>query len=59
VWGLDITIAASRSKGKPKIIMAIFKCTHADDRLLQVPPPEKIEEMREIVVALGFERDIG
>ena len=33
---------------KPKYIIAIVKCTHADDRLL--PPTKIIEEMRKIVV---------
>ena len=47
-----------RSKGKStKRIIAIVKCTHADDRLL--PPPEKIEELRKLVVALGFEEEPG
>ena len=41
-----------RSKGKPKLIVAIVKCTHPDDRLL--PPADKIDEMRNVVVALGF-----
>ncbi|KAF8804672.1 hypothetical protein BYT27DRAFT_7300529 [Phlegmacium glaucopus] len=41
-----------RCKGKPKYIMAIVKCTCRDDQFL--PPPDKIEEMRKIVVALGF-----
>jgi len=45
------------SKGKPKTIIAIVKCTHADDRLL--PPAEKIEEMRKIVVAKGFKGESG
>jgi hypothetical protein len=46
-----------RSKGKPQLIIAIVKCTHADDRLL--PPAEKIEEMRKLVVALGFKGEPG
>ena len=46
-----------RSKGKPKIIIAIVKCTHADDRLL--PPAEKIEEMRKLFVELGFKGEPG
>ena len=32
--------------------LPIVKCTHPDDRLL--PPAEKIEEMRKVLVALGL-----
>ena len=46
-----------RVNGKPMIIVAIVKCTHPDDRLL--PPAEKIEEMRKVVVALGFKGEPG
>jgi hypothetical protein len=46
-----------RSQGKPQIIIAIVKCTHADDRLL--PPAEKIEEMRKLFVELGFKGEPG
>ena len=45
------------SKGKPRLIIAIVKCTHPDDRLL--PPADKIEEMRKIVVGLGFKGEPG
>ena len=40
------------SKGKARLIVAIVKCTHPDDRLL--PPADKIEEMRKVVVGLGY-----
>ncbi|KAF8808597.1 hypothetical protein BYT27DRAFT_7188729 [Phlegmacium glaucopus] len=46
-----------RCKGKPKYIMAIVKCTRRDDQFL--PPPDKIEGMRAIVVALGFDGEPG
>ncbi|KAF8814381.1 hypothetical protein BYT27DRAFT_7082453, partial [Phlegmacium glaucopus] len=40
-------------KGKVKYIMAIVKCTRRDDQFL--PPPNKMGEVRKIVVALGFD----
>ena len=40
------------SKGKSRLIIAIVKCTHPDDRLL--PPADKIEEMRKVVVGHGY-----
>ena len=45
------------TKGKAKLIVAIIKCTHPDDRLL--PPADKIEEMRKIFVARGFTGEFG
>ena len=45
------------SMGKARLIVAIVKCTHPDDRLL--PPADKIEEMRKVVVGLGFEGEPG
>ena len=40
------------SKGKARLIVAIVKCTHPDDRLL--PPANEIEEMRKVVVGHGY-----
>ena len=45
------------TKGKARLIVAIVKCTHPDDRLL--PPADKIEEMKKVVVALGFKGEPG
>ena len=58
IWDSPTTgVRNVRSKGKPKLIMSIVKCTRPDDRFL--PPPDKIEEMRKIVVALGFTGEPG
>ena len=60
IWSspkVGASVREVHSMGKARLIIAIVKCTHPDDRLL--PPADKIEEMRKVVVGLGFKGEPG